>query len=289
MVRRLLIVLALLSASFAHGQERLRDLIYHKQAGSAFTMDVFKPAKPNGSAIIWIVSGGWFSTHESINAELPKAFNDRGITVIQAVHGSQPKFTVPEILGQLRQAIRFTRANASKFGIDPNRIGVAGASAGGHLSLMLAATPAPADANSSNPLNKFGSEVQAVVAYFPPTDFANWGKPDYLAIEEKNLAIFMPALGVTPTTPKDQLAKVAQTLSPITYVNAKFPPTLLIHGDADKLVPVQQSQVLNAAFAKAGAVHDLMVIPGAGHDASVMAPSAVRVLEWFEKHLAKRG
>jgi acetyl esterase/lipase len=289
MVRRILVALAVLFASVASAQERLQDLIYMKQNGSAFTLDVFKPAKPNGTTVIWIVSGGWFSSHEAINPGIAQAFTDRGITLVQAVHGSQPKFTVPEILVQLKQAIRFVRTNAPKFAIDPNRIGLIGASAGGHLSLMLAGNPAKPEPDSRNPLNKVGSEVSAVVAYFPPTDFANWGKPNYSPLEEAQMAIFMPALGVNKTMPKEKLATIARDLSPITLVNAQFPPTLLVHGDSDKLVPVQQSRVLDAAFAKANVPHDLIVIAGAGHDGSVMAPSAVRVMEWFEKYLAKKG
>ena len=288
MARRILVLVALLLTSFASAQERIRDLIYLKQAGSAFTLDVFKPAKPTGATVIWIVSGGWFSSHESINPDLAKPFNDRGITVVQAVHGSQPKYAVPEILVQLRQAIRYVRTNAATFGIDPNRIGVAGGSAGGHLSLMLAGTPVPAEPTSTNPINKVGSEVQAVVAYFPPTDFSNWGKPDYIASDNKALSIFMPALGVTPTTSKEDLAKIAHVLSPITYVTAKFPPTMLAHGDKDPLVPLQQSQLLDAAFAKAGVPHDFIVVPGGGHDGSVVAATAVKMLEWFEKYLAKK-
>ena len=288
MARRILVLIALLLVSLASAQERLRDLIYLKQAGSAFTLDVFKPAKPTGATVIWIVSGGWFSSHESINPDLAKAFNDRGITLVQAVHGSQPKYTVPEILIQLRQAIRYIRTNAATFGVDPNRIGVAGASAGGHLSLMLAGTPSSAEPGSNNPLNKVGSEVQAVVAYFPRTDFENWGKPNYIAADNKALSIFMPALGVTPTTSKEDLAKIAHALSPITYVSAQFPPTMLAHGDKDPLVPLQQSQLLDSAFAKAGVAHNLIVVPGGGHDGSVVLATAAKMLEWFEKYLAKK-
>lgn len=287
MLKRLILVLAVVSTAIATAQERLQDLIYHKQAGVAYTLDVFKPAKPNGSAVIWIVSGGWVSAHDQINPGLGQAFNERGITLIQAVHGAQPKYTVPEILVQLRQAVRYVRANAAKFGIDPDRIGVAGASAGGHLSLMLAGTPAAAEPNSTNPINKVGSEVQAVVAYFPPTDFLNWGKEGTPASANPLLSVFMPALGVTATTPKEKLEQIGKDLSPITYVNAKFPPSFLIHGDKDALVPVQQSQRLDEAFKKAGAVHDLQIVPGAGHDGTVMAPSAERVFAWFAKYLKK--
>lgn len=288
MKRFICFLLATVAVQSSLGQTRVRDVIYLKQAGSAFTMDVFKPAKPNGAAIVWIVSGGWFSSHEMINPDLANAFMSQGFTVFEVVHGAQPKFVVPEILGQLRHAIRFIRANAPTYGIDPGRIGVSGGSAGGHLSLMLAGTPQVGDPASTDPLKKVGSEVQAVVAYYPPTDFANWGKTNYMAIDDKSLTIFMPALGVTPSTPKDKLTKIAFDLSPMSYVKAGFPPTLLIHGDKDALVPPQQSQIFNDALARAGAAHDLIIVAGSGHDGTVFAPTMSRVFDWFTKYLVKK-
>ncbi|NBV49331.1 MAG: alpha/beta hydrolase, partial [Verrucomicrobia bacterium] len=137
MRRSLLSLLALaLTCALACAQDvtRVSDVIYAKHDGVALTMDVFTPAKPNGAAIIKIVSGGWNSHHNGINdGGWPK----HGFTTFVVVHGTQPRFRIDEIVADLQRSVRFIRANAARFGIDPNKIGVTGSSAGGHLSLML--------------------------------------------------------------------------------------------------------------------------------------------------------
>lgn len=287
MLRRITVLLVLALAALGVSQERIRDVIYLKQAGCAFTMDVFKPAKPNGMAVIALVSGGWFSSHDMIDPNLPKVLNDRGITVFEVVHGAQPRYHIDEILVQLRRAIRFIRYNATTYGVKPNALGVFGVSSGGHLSLMLAGTPSKPDPEAKDPIDRVGSELQAVVSVMPPTDFLNWGKSDFLPYDDKQLQIFIPAFGIKPNATADERKEVARALSPITYVNPQFPPTLLLHGGSDKLVPIQQSQLLDAAFTKAGVTHQFITVPGAGHDGSVVAQKAADVIAWFEKNLKK--
>src|SRR5436305_10163340 len=94
--RPFLVLASLATALLASAQQHLVDVVYGHKMGVALTMDVFEPAQPNGIAVIWIVSGGWFSNHDSINPGFAKAFNDRGMTVFEVVHGSQPKFQMPE-------------------------------------------------------------------------------------------------------------------------------------------------------------------------------------------------
>src|SRR5206468_1693997 len=102
------------------------------------TLDVFRPrAGANGAGIVLMVSGGFFSSHEAINPAFARPLLDRGYTVFAVVHGSQPRYTVPEIVRDVNRAIRFVRHHAADYGIDPGRLGVVGASAGGHLALML--------------------------------------------------------------------------------------------------------------------------------------------------------
>src|SRR5579871_4313161 len=127
-------------AAFAPAQTRISDVVYdHTSTGGDLTMDVFEPANPNGIGILWMVSGGWSSSKASINGDLAKAFNDRGMTVFEVVHASQQKFQIPEILSDINRAVRFVRFNASTYHVNPNKLGISGASSGGHLSLMQAA------------------------------------------------------------------------------------------------------------------------------------------------------
>src|SRR5476649_1086476 len=91
-------LLVLVAAACTQAQTRIKDVIYMKQAGCAYTMDVFTPKTSNHKAVIWIVSGGWFSSHDQINPDLGKMFTDKGFSVFEVVHGSQPKYTIPEII-----------------------------------------------------------------------------------------------------------------------------------------------------------------------------------------------
>jgi acetyl esterase/lipase len=165
------------------------DVIYGRLPGIALTMDVFTPGegsktKQNGAGVIWVVSGGWASAHEVISAtsvfgSLEKTFIkplcDRGYTVFAVVHASQPKYTIPEILPQINRAVRFIRHNARDYGIDGDRLGIVGVSAGGHLSLMQGISPLPANKDAPDPVDRESSLVQAVAAFVPPTDFLNYG------------------------------------------------------------------------------------------------------------------
>src|SRR5205814_1180399 len=106
-----LLVLSLV-ASLCHAQERISDQIYMKNGGAAFTLDVFKASVPDAPCVIWLVSGGWFSDHKQIDPNVAKLFNDQGITVVEVVHGSQPRYTLNEIVPQIKRAVRYVHANA---------------------------------------------------------------------------------------------------------------------------------------------------------------------------------
>jgi acetyl esterase/lipase len=247
-----------------------------KAGGAAFTMDVVRPAKPNKAAVVFVVSGGWISDDsmlKTVGPDVEKVFVDGGFTVFEVVHGAQPRFKVGEIVEQVRTAVRFVHAHAADYGINGNRVGVSGISTGGHLSLMIAGSP--------------DSLVNAVAAIAPPTDLANWGKPAFVFTDDPRLAMFVPALGLDPKVPKGDVEALAKQLSPITYVNAKYPPTLIIHGDSDKVVPLQQAQAMDHALAEAGVEHELEVIPGGGHDDKTFGPGLIKAVQWFKAKLLK--
>src|SRR4051812_28471990 len=204
---------ATLASAQTQATSRIQDVVYMKGAGAAFTMDVLQPASPNRAAVVFVVSGGWMSDHamlESVRPDLEKTFVAAGFTVFEVVHGAQPRFKVAEIVEQVRTAVRFVRAHAADYGIDTNRVGVTGISSGGHLALMIAGSP--------------DSPVNAVAAISPPADLANWGKPAFVFTDDPQLAMFLSAIGFDPKATKNDLVALARQLSPITYVNAKYPP-----------------------------------------------------------------
>src|SRR6266852_4868713 len=163
MKKNLLVWLGLLVLLTAQAQtnldfKRTEDVVYGRKFGTALTLDVFQPDKRNGIGIIFMVSGGWFSSHEAISPGYYRPFLDRGYTVFAVVHGSQPKFVVTEIEPDIHRAVRFVRHNATLFGIDPTRLGITGGSAGGHLSLTMATQGAAGDPKAKDPVDRESSE-----------------------------------------------------------------------------------------------------------------------------------
>jgi acetyl esterase/lipase len=278
--------------------KRTRDVIYGRKAGLALTMDVFAPKEANGAAVIFVVSGGWFSNPEAIRPEFFTDLLKRGYTVFAVVHGSQPKFTIPEILDDLNRSVRFIRFNAKEYGIDPERIGIMGASAGGHLSLMQGTAGDAGNPKAKDPIDRVSSRVQAVACFFPPTDFLNFGekgkeminrsfRPPFTAATDYHEFDAKRALYV-PITDETKLREISKRISPITHVSAESPPTLIFHGDLDDLVPLQQSEIFVAKMKEAGATAELVVRKGEKHGWRTILDDVVKCGDWFDKYLAKQ-
>jgi acetyl esterase/lipase len=269
--------------STADGPQVLPDVVYGHKDGMALTYDVLKPAKPSGAAIIWIQSGGWYSNWADPKAltGTSKGFLDKGYTVIILRHGSAPKYTVPEAVADVRRAVRVVRLNAREHGIDPNRLGVMGMSAGGHLSLMLGTTGDDGDPKSKDEVLWQSSRVAAVVAICPPTDLRGFTTDP--PAEIKKHAALKPPLTFD--------AKLEPEVSPLLKVTPDDAPTLLIHGDQDALVPIEHSRNLVPLFEKAGVPVKLVTVEGAGHGFSqkqnqeIMAPA---LMGWFDKYLGAK-
>jgi acetyl esterase/lipase len=279
--------------------ERTEDVVYGRKFGTALTLDVFTPKKnPNGAAIIWVVSGGWFSAHESINLGPIQEFLNRGYTVFAVVHGSQPKYTIPEVLDDMHRAVRFIRAKADQYKIDPDRIGITGGSAGGHLSLMQGTAGTMGKPDAKDPIDRGSSRVQAVACFFPPTDFLNYGKPGENALGRGILVNFKAPFDFTEFDPsnrsfkritdEDRIVAIGKQISPVNHATADDPPTLIIHGDADLLVPIQQAELIIDKLKQAGVPAELVVKKGAAHGWPEMGKDIVTLADWFDTHLKKK-
>src|SRR4051794_4875815 len=285
LMRRLPILLALAWSIFPDSPAqaadepsyiRTEDVIYGRKFGTALTMDVFKPRRDsNGLGVILVVSGGWFSSHEAISDRLIAPMIERGYTVFAVVHGSQPKFTTPEIVQDMTRAVRFIRYHAKDYGIDPDRIGIYGGSAGGHLSLMQGTAGDEGDPKAKDPVDRVSSRVQAVACFYPPTDFLNYGKPGGVALGPGILQNYAAPFDFHVLDPKrrafvpvddpSERLEIGRKISPILHVTPDDPPTLILHGDADKLVPIQQAEVIGEKLKDARVDAKLVVKPGAAH------------------------
>ena len=163
-------------AGAAHAQTDdaiIPDVVYGHKDGMALTMDVFTPpGEANGAGILYMVSGGWVSwwaPPEEARSNF-EALLAEGFTVFSVRHGSSPRFKVPEAYADVRRAVRFVRLKARTYGVDPDRLGVWGGSAGGHLSLMLGLASDKGNPTATDEVLRESSRVAAVVAYFPPVD-----------------------------------------------------------------------------------------------------------------------
>jgi len=266
------------------GFKRIEDVVYGRKFGTALTLDAFRPDKANGCAILFMVSGGFFSSHDAINPVFYRALLDRGYTVFAVVHGSQPRFFIPEIEQDIHRAVRFVRHNAAQFEINPDKLGITGASAGGHLSLTMATQGRPGNTDAKDPVDRESSAVQAVACFFPPTDFLNWGKPGEDGVGYGPTAQFKPAFGPRSDTPEGREV-LGKEISPINYVTAKMPPTLIIHGDADRLVPIYQAEIFKKRCEELGAPFKLIVREGKDHGWQEMADDMKIFADWFDEHL----
>ncbi|MEC7566948.1 MAG: alpha/beta hydrolase [Planctomycetota bacterium] len=274
---------------------RTRDVIYLKKDGFALTYDILTPQMQNGAGIVFMVSGGWYSSHDSLKSVeqgffggMTRVFLDKGFTLYYVIHGSQPRFTAAEAIEQTTAAIHHIRQSAARRGIHATRIGVAGGSAGGHLSLMQGL--------------QGRDHVQAVVAYFPPTDFLNYGAPDvhfdtvvrglnpegnnpfWGAVELRELN--RSTTTFVPVTDKSRHRAHLESISPIHHVDPGDAPTLLLHGDADKLVPLQQSRILIKKLRSANVPNRLIIKQGAAHGWASTDEELKIVTDWFLIHLS---
>jgi acetyl esterase/lipase len=282
---------------------RTRDVIYGRKHGMALTMDVFAPKEnANGAAVVWVISGGWVSAHAIAEPSFPfSPINEllkRGYTVFAVVHGSQPKFTIPEILDDMHRAVRYVRSHAADFKIDANRIGITGGSAGGHLSLMQGTAGKEGDPKAQDAVDRASSRVQAVACFFPPTDFLNYGQAGENALGRGILKDFSapfafqeldPKRGrfgaFAPVTDEPRILEIGRQISPINHVTADDAPTLIIHGDKDTLVPIQQAEIIVAKLKETGVTAELVVKPGAAHGWPNLIGDMPTIVDWFDKHL----
>jgi acetyl esterase/lipase len=254
------------------------DVVYGHKDGLALTFDVLRPAKPNGAAVVYLQSGGWYSPwrepKELVPASLPLL--SKGFTVFIVRHGSAPKYNIPEAVADVRRCVRYIRLNADKLQVDADRLGVLGGSAGGHLTCVLATTADEGDPAAKDEVLRQSSRIAAGVALYPPTDLREWvtNPPE----EIRKLAMLKPPLSFD--------AAKAPDYSPVLHASAKTAPLLMIHGDKDPLVPIVHSQNLAAVLEKEKAIFKLVTVTGAGHAFSPQQNNSVVLPEmvgWFEK------
>jgi len=264
--------------------ERTGAVVYTRSKGRDLSFDVLRPAHPNGAGVIVMVSGRWQSRRGAIPDVVMAPLLRRGYTLFAVTHGSQPEFTVMEMVSEVQRAVRFIRHRARSYGVDPNRLGVAGGSSGGHLGLMLATRGGPGRANAADPVERESSAVQAAAVFYPPTDLLNLGASTENPGNGGPPKSFVKAFG--PNSTNLAVWKIiGREMSPIYHISSNLPPVLIIHGGADTLVPLDQSERFVGRARQLGRPIELVVRPGKRHGWPTMILDLRLFADWFDRWL----
>jgi acetyl esterase/lipase len=279
------------------------DVIYGRKFGVALTMEVFTPAKSNGFGVLWVVSSSGISSFEqTTQAGFDKRlypFLSHGYTVFAVIHGSAPVFHLQDYVQDARRAVRFVRSRAGEFRVDLARLGIAGSSAGGLIALLIAMQGDDGNSAADDPVDRVSSRVQAAGCFFAPTDLTNVGD------RGENIVDLMRQRGAvdpsfqfydvdaktgarTLISDPDSVLRMVREMSPVTHVTADDPPTILIHGDADKAVPLQQSRRLIDRLAEAKVAAQLVVRKGMAHAWPGWEADTELIAQWFDTHLRSK-
>ena len=296
--------LLLLVPAFSQPKENaaghMDEVIYGRKNGMALTMMVLTPqGKSNNRGIILAISAGLQSNYDMAlewSATIAQPYLMKGYTVFEVCHGSAPKYNNIEIVSDLHRAVRFIRYNASKYNIEPNKLGITGASSGGYLSLMMGTTGSETDANAKDPVDRVAGNVQAVACFFPPTDFLNFGKEGVVSLGTGQLSDYRAAFefGVWNRqerhfeliTDQAKLLEIGRQISPIYHITAQSAPTLIAHGDMDELIPLQQSTSFIQKMKEMNVPCELMIKQGGTHKAwPDIMNYLVTFSDWFDKYL----
>lgn len=255
------------------------DITYAKLSDIELKMDIYhpepKPVKPAGAVVV-IHGGGWMGGKRQDMDRLCQEIAKRGLVAATVQYRLAPKYKWPAMIDDAQTAVRFLRANATKYNIDPKRIGAAGASAGGHLSLLLGSR----ETNDPKPtlFANQSSRVGAVFNIFGPTDLTQ----DFAAGWE---ILFASLTGKK----KEEFPPIIKDFSPVTHITKKSAPVFTVHGSKDPLVPVIQSKRLENALKAVGVPCTTRVIEGMGHEVALTNPDCVRAMEealaWLVKTL----
>jgi len=243
------------------GVEVVHDVEFGKGGGRSLHAEIARPAIAPISpmpAVIWIHGGGWSGGTHTFNRALPLASKGYFTASIEYRLSGEAKW--PAQIEDCKLAVRWLRANAAKYNVNPDRIGVWGSSAGGHLVACLGTMGDQTQFEGHGGYEGVSSRVQAVVDFCGPTDF-NGGSAGVQNSRQSDAPALLGLFGV----PSRENPDLWRDGSPINHVSDDDPPFLIVHGDKDKTVPIEHSTKLAAALKAAGVPVELITFKGGGH------------------------
>ncbi|MCA9082602.1 MAG: alpha/beta hydrolase [Planctomycetaceae bacterium] len=257
----------------------VRDVVFGTGGGRDLKMHIVLPAESDRQlrpAFVWIHGGGWQSgSKEGGLAQVIPLVRSGfvGATIEYRLTGEAP---FPAQIEDCKCAIRFLKAHAQKYGIDPNRVAVGGSSAGGHLVALLGTSGGEKSLEGNGGWPDQSSRVHAVLDLYGPTDFRAFVTTSGYERHNQDGSPESKLLGGGEVlSSPDQIGIV----NPITYVDSDDPPFLIIHGSNDRTVPLNQSTLLHDALKKAGVSAQLKIIEGGGHGGPEFSTEEIRDLE----------
>lgn len=235
-----------------------RDLVYASYERRELLLDLYLPAERTDSRLATIVvvrGGGWRQGDKEGFGPMAAALAERGFAAVSIEYRASREAAFPAAVEDTKAAVRWIRANAEKFGLDANSIGAIGGSAGAHLALYLGLTPNVRELEGAGGNPNQSSMISAVVGLATPGDFAA------LRTERASRSPVERFMGAA----YDENPDLWVEASPITHIGPASPPTLLIHSDADDVVPIGQTVQLARKFAAVSVPIEVVVIQGGPH------------------------
>jgi acetyl esterase/lipase len=263
----------------------------------AMTMDVFAPKNPKGKGVIWIISSSGRSSRDKIRDNDFTEFLAHGYCVFAVLHSSEPRFNLQDMVSDVHRAVRYVRFHAEDYLIDEERLGIVGSSSGGTLALMVGLNGDAGNQVSDDPVQRTSNKVRAVACFFSPTDWCNFGEKGVNAMDyqverygrigpsftfyehQKDVDMYQPIQD------RERALALLKEFSPITHVGKDDPPTLIIHGDSDRIIPFQQGESLYKKMKETGVVTQLIRRKGKGHGWKGWRANISLVVDWFDEHL----
>ncbi len=270
------------------GVKAYRNMEYVENGHERHKLDLFVPEKAEGPLplLIWVHGGGWQNGSKDGCPPLREGYTGRGYAVASINYRLSGHATFPAQIEDCKAAIRWLRANAKKYNLDPKRFGVWGSSAGGHLVALIGTSGGVKEFEVGPNLDQ-SSSVQAVCDYYGPTDFIKFVTTPKYESHATDSSPEAKLLGGAVLQNKDKAVKV----NPITYVSKDDPPFLIVHGDKDGTVPINQSEALFEALKKNGTQVHFHTIHGGGHGRPGFGGPEITglVVAFFDKFLKNAG
>src|SRR5688572_3794564 len=255
----------------------IKDVVYAEADGGKLLLDIYKPSSNNNPyLIVWVHGGAW---HSGSKEAPPLSFVGSGYALASVDYRLSVDARFPAQIHDIKAAIRYLRANATKYGFRPDKIIIAGSSAGAHLAALTGVTNNDKDMEGNvGQYTTTSSAVQAILDYYGPTNFTTILKQS----TPHGVSVRGPAMALLLGKTVDNIQDMARKASPVFQVDANDPPLLIFHGDQDIQVPINQSHELVGAYKSHNLKVQMEVVYGAGHsDTPYFEPKYLQIAQAF--------